>query len=67
MSFSFSCWNRDALPCIGICGDKVLISISEVFSNAFREGIERVACQGTSKKSSIYIVSVRGHRWHICQ
>jgi hypothetical protein len=34
MSFLFSCWN---------CDGKVLISISEVFSNAFREGVEWAA------------------------
>jgi hypothetical protein len=43
MSFPFSCCNRDALPCIGVCDGQVLISISEVLGDAFREGVEWAA------------------------
>jgi hypothetical protein len=43
VSLPFFCQNRDALPCVGICNGKVLISISEVLGDAFCEGIEWVA------------------------
>jgi hypothetical protein len=43
MSLSFSCRNRDALPCIGVCDSQVLISISEVLGDTFCEGVEWAA------------------------
>jgi hypothetical protein len=43
MSLPFSCCNHDALPCIGVCDGQVLISISKVLGDAFREGVEQAA------------------------
>jgi hypothetical protein len=36
-------WNRDTLPGVRIHDGEVLVSIGEIFHDAFREGVERAA------------------------
>jgi hypothetical protein len=43
LSLPFSHWNRDALLGIRIYDGKVLVSIGEIFGDAFREGVEWAA------------------------